>query len=354
MQRASDLILANLLCCHRFPYWQRMQSDELRRRELIRLFGGAAAAWPIAARAQQPAKVARIGHLDLGPASARASRVEALRAGLRDLGYVQGKNVVIEFRWADGVQQLPEIAAELVRMNVDVIFAPSSTMIEAARQATKTVPIVFANHSDPIGTGHVASLSRPGGNITGLSELTTELNAKALEILNEAVPRATRIGVLWNPTTPSHVPGMQSVEAAGKRLGLEVYLLSAATVEDFDAAFVTMERENVGGVFIVPAPITLNQRARLAELALKHRLPTIFGPKDNVEAGGLMSYGPDRNDLIRRAAVYIDKILKGAKPADLPVEQASKYQLVINLKTAKALGLEIPPTLLARTDEVIE
>src|SRR5215470_15256142 len=218
---------------------------DLRRREFIKAVG-AAVAWPLAASAQQPAKVARIGHLDLGPASARTSRVEALRAGLRDLGYVEGKNILIEFRWADGVQQLPELAVELVRMNVDIIFAPSSTMVEPARQATKTIPIVFANHSDPIGTGHVASLSRPGGNITGLSELTTELNAKALEVLKEAVPRATRIGVLWNPTTPSQVPGMQSVEAAGKRLGLELHLVSAVTVEDFDGAFVSMAQENVG------------------------------------------------------------------------------------------------------------
>jgi putative ABC transport system substrate-binding protein len=227
-------------------------------------------------------------------------------------------------------------------------------MVEPARQATKTIPIVFSNHADPIGTGHVASLPRPGGNITGLSDLATDLNAKALEVLKEAVPRATRIGVLWNPTTPSQVPGMQSVEAAGKRLGLELHLASAATAEDFDGAFASMARENIGGVFVVPAPITLMQRARLAELALKHRLPTMFGAKENVEAGGLMSYGADRTDLIRRAAVYIDKILKGAKPADLPVEQASKYQLVINLKTAKALGLEIPPSVLARADEVIE
>jgi len=326
----------------------------ITRGEFITLLGGAAAAWPLAAAAQQPTKVARIGHLDLGPASARASRVETLRAALRDLGYVEGKNIVIEFRWADGTQQLPELAAELVRMNVDVIFAPSSTMVEPARQATKTIPIVFANHADPIGSGHVASLNRPGGNITGLSDLATDLDAKALEVLKEAVPRATRIGVLWNPTTPSQVPGMRSIEAAGKRLGLELYLASAATVEDFDGAFASMAREDVGGAFVVPAPITIMQRARLAELALKHRLPTMFGTKENVEAGGLMSYGADRNDLIRRAAVYIDKILKGTKPADLPVEQASKYQLVINLKTAKALSLEIPPTLLARADEVIE
>jgi putative ABC transport system substrate-binding protein len=227
-------------------------------------------------------------------------------------------------------------------------------MVEPARQATKTIPIVFANHADPIGSGHVASLNRPGGNITGLSDLATDLDAKALEVLKEAVPQATRIGVLWNPTTPSQVPGMRSVETAGKRLGLELHLASAATVEDFDGTFASMARVDVGGVFVVPAPITIMHRARLAELALKHRLPTMFGTKENVEVGGLMSYGADRNDLIRRAAVYIDKILKGAKPADLPVEQASKYQLVINLKTAKALSLEIPPTLLARADEVIE
>jgi putative ABC transport system substrate-binding protein len=330
-----------------------MQFDQLKRREFITLVGAAAAAWPLAARAQQPAKVARIGHLDLGPPFARASRVEALRAGLRDLGWIEGKNIVIEFRWADGVQQLHELAAELVRMNVDVIFAPSSTMVEPARQATKTIPIVFSNHADPIGTGHVASLSRPGGNITGLSELATDLDAKAMELLKEAVP-ATRIGVLWNPTTPSQVPGLQSVRAAGEKLGLALHIVPAARTDEFDAALASMARESVGSVFVVPSPLTLMQRAPLAELALKHRLPTMFGARENVEAGGLMSYGADRHDLVRRAALYIDKILKGAKPADLPVEQASKYQLVINLKTARALGLELPPTLLARADEVIE
>jgi putative ABC transport system substrate-binding protein len=315
---------------------------------------GAAAAWPLAARGQQPAKIARIGYLDLGPASARASRVEALRAGLRDLGWVEGRNIVIVFRWAEGVEQLPELAAELVRMNVDLIFAPSSTMVEAARQATNTIPIVFSNHADPIGTGHVASLPRPGGNITGFSELTTEIDAKALEMLKEALPNATRIGVLWNPTTPSQVPGLESVKTAGEKLGLALHIVSAATAEDFDAAFASMTRENVSGVFVMPAPVTLSRRARLAELALKHQLPTIFGPEENVVAGGLMSYGPDRNDLVRRAAVYIDKILKGAKPADLPVEQPTKFELAINLKTARALGIDIPPILLARADEVIE
>jgi putative ABC transport system substrate-binding protein len=273
---------------------------------------------------------------------------------LRDLGWVEGKNIVIEFRWADNVSQLPALAAELVRMNVDVIFASSSTMVEPARQATKTIPIVFSNHADPIGTGHVASLNRPGGNITGLSELATELDAKALEMLNEAVPQATRIGVLWNPTTPSQVPGLQAVRVAGEKLGLALHIVPAATVEEFDDAFASMARERVGGVFVVPSPLATMERAPLVQLALRYRLPTMFASREIVEAGGLMSYGADRDDLVRRTALYIDKILKGAKPADLPVEQASKYQLVINLKTAKALGLEIPPTLLARADEVIE
>jgi putative ABC transport system substrate-binding protein len=326
----------------------------MKRREFITLLGSVAAAWPVAAPAQQPTKVALIGHLDLGPASARASRVEALRAGLRDLGWVEGKNIVIEFRWADTVQQLAELAAELVRMNVDVIFAPSSTMVEAAQQATKTIPIVFSNHADPIGSGHVASLPQPGGNITGLSGLASELNAKALEMVKEVMPQTKRIAVLWNPTTPSRMPGLQSVKAAGEKLGVTLHMVSAATVEEFDTALASVARERISSLFVVPSPLTLMQRERLTELALKHRLPTMFGAKENVEAGGLMSYGADRNDLVRRAAVYIDKILKGAKPFDLPVEQASKYQLVINLKTAKALGLEIPPTLLARADEVIE
>src|SRR6516225_1941221 len=261
----------------------------MKRREFITLLGGATAAWPLAARAQQPAKVARIGYLDLGPASARASRVQALRAGLRDLGWIEGKNIVVEFRWADGVQQLPELAGGLVRMNVDVIFAPSSTMVEPARQATKTIPIVFANHADPVGIGHVASLARPGGNITGLSEQTTEIDAKALELLKEVLPQATRIGVLWNPTTPSQVPGLQSVKVAGERLGLALQIVPAATGEEFDAALASMAREKIGGVFVMPAPVITAQRAVLAELALKHHLATIFCAKENAVAGGLLS-----------------------------------------------------------------
>jgi putative ABC transport system substrate-binding protein len=325
----------------------------MKRREFITLLGGAVA-WPFAARAQQSAKISRIGYLGFGPASTFATRVEALRTGLRDLGWVEGKNIVIEFRWADGVDELPALAANLVRMHVDVIFASSSTLVGPARQATQTIPIVFSNHADPVGIGDVASLARPGGNITGLSMLLTDLAAKELEILTEAVPQAKRIGVLWNPTTPSHVPAVRAVEDAGEKLGVKLFLVAVRTAEDFDAAFATMVREGVGAFLVVPSPLSTSYRAALAELALQHGLPGMFGHKDYVDVGGLMSYGADIDDLNRRAAVYIDKILKGAKPGDLPVEQASKYQLVINLKTAKALGLDVPPTLLARADEVIE
>jgi putative tryptophan/tyrosine transport system substrate-binding protein len=325
----------------------------MRRRQFITLLGGAAS-WPLAARAQQPAKVPRIGVLRFGPASANAVRVETLRAGLRQLGYVEGNNVAIEFRWAETVDQLPALVAELVRMNVDVILAMSSTEVEPTRQATQTIPIVFAVHADPVGLGHVASLARPGGNITGLTIILTDLVAKQLEILKEAVPQATRIGVLFSPTAPSHRPALQAVETAGARLGVQLVMVPVRTGEDFEGAFSTMSREQVGSFLVVSAPLTISHRARLAELALEHRLPGMVGSKENVEAGGLMNYGADFNDMFRRVATYIDKILKGAKPADLPVEQASKYELVINLKTAKAIGLTVPPTLLAIADEVIE
>jgi putative ABC transport system substrate-binding protein len=325
----------------------------MRRRDFIKV-AGSAIAWPLAAGAEQPAKIAHIGFLGLGPAEAQSSRVKALRAGLRDLGYVDGKNIVIEFRWADTVEQLPELAAELVRMKVDVIFASSSTMVEPARRATKTIPIVFATHADPVGIGHVASLSRPGGNITGLTLLQTDVVAKALEMFKDALPQVTRIGIVWNPTTPSHPPALKAVEAAGAALSVSLHMMPVSTVEDFDGAFATMTRERLDGFLVVASPVTVSQRAPLAALALSHRLPGMFTSKENVEAGGLMSYGPDSEDLTRRAALYIVKILNGTKPADLPVVQPTKFELVVNLKTAKALGLKIPESFLQRADEVIE
>jgi putative tryptophan/tyrosine transport system substrate-binding protein len=325
----------------------------MRRRDFIKGIVGSTA-WPLAARAQQEPQIAHIGFLGLGPAAAQSNRVKALRAGLRDLGYVEGKNIVIEFRWAETVDQLPELAAELVRMKVDVIFASSSTMVEPARQATKTIPIVFATHADPVGIGHVASLARPGGNITGLTMLLTDIVPKDLEMLKDALPQVSRIGILWNPTTPSHPPALKAIEAASTPLGVSLHKEPVSTVEDFDGAFAAMTREHLDGFLVVASPVTIYWRARLAELALAHRLPGVFADKGNVEAGGLMSYGPDNDDLTRRAALYIVKILNGAKPADLPVEQATKFELVVNLKTAKALGLKISESFLLRADEVIE
>src|SRR5215211_869729 len=323
----------------------------MRRREFL---GGAAALWPLPLSAQQPVKVPQIGYLGFGSASAWANRVEAMRVGLRELGYIEGKNIVIEFRWAERADQLRELAAELVRMNVDVIFATSSTEVDAARQATKTIPIVFATHADPVGVGHVATLRRPGGNITGLSMVLTELVTKELAMLKEAVPHAPRIGVLLTSTLPTYAVLKQAVVDTGEMLGVQLQIVPVRTAEDFHGAFEIMARERVSSLLAVVSPLTSTHRMLLAELALRYRLPAMFGTKDNVVVGGLMSYAPDLADLTRRAATYIDKILKGAKPADMPVDQGSKYQFVINLKTAKALGLELPATLLALADEVIE
>ena len=323
----------------------------MERRELIRLLAGAATAWPLAARAQPHAKVPVVGFLGLAP---EFSGVEALRAGLRDLGYIEGNNIIIEWRWAENVEQLPGLADELVAQRVDVIIAPSSTFVQAARQATTTIPIVFAVHADPVGLGHVASLAQPSGNITGMSMLLTELAAKGLEVMTESLPQVRRIGILWNPTTPSHPRALKAIEAAAEKLGIELRMVPAQTLKDFDGAFSTMTQEGVGGFLAVASPLIVAQAAPLAGFALKYRLPGMFPFKENVEAGGLLSYGADRDDLYRRTAAYVDKIIRGAKPADLPVEQASKYRLVINLKTAKTLGIELPPQVLARADEVIE
>jgi len=325
----------------------------MQRREFIALLGSAAA-WPSTGWGQE-AKLSttpRIGFLIFGSPS--AGHVEVLGAALRELGYVEGKNIDVETLLAETVDELPGLAAELVRRKVDLIFAPTSTEVEAARQATHTIPIVFAFHADPVGVGHAASLPRPGGNITGLTMLLTDLSAKELEILKEAVPQAGRIGVLWNPTTPSHAPALKAIEAGAEKLGVKLDVVPARTRDDFPVAFAAMASERVDAVLVVSSPLARVERNLLAELELKHRVPAMFGSRSNVEVGGLMSYAADLDDLTRRAAVYIDKILKGTKPADLPIEQASKYQLVINLKTAKALGLAIPDKILALADEVIE
>ena len=324
------------------------------RRAFIGTLAGGLVTAPLAGEAQPAGKVPQIGYLIYGSRASVAQRTEALQMGLRDLGYVEDKNITFAFRSADTANRLPEVAADLVRLKVDVIFATSSTAVEAARQATKTIPIVFATHADPEGVGHVASLARPGGNITGLSLVLTEAVTKELEIMTRALPHLTRIGVLLTLTAPSHRPASHALAAAAKQLGVQVLTVPVRTPEDLHGAFAMMTRERVKGFLAVASPLTRAQRALLAELGLKHHLPGMFGTRENVEAGGLMSYAPDLVDMTRRAATYIDKILKGARPADLPVEQASKYELVINLKTAKALGLSIPPSLLQRADQVIE
>jgi putative tryptophan/tyrosine transport system substrate-binding protein len=325
----------------------------MRRRDFMAILG-AAAAPTSGLRVQAHDKLARVGFLGLAPASAWAVQTEAFRAGMRELGWAEGSNLTIEYRWAPSVEQLPVAAAELVNMDVNVIVAPASTEVEPARQATKTIPIVFAQHADPIGLGHIASLAHPGGNITGVSMVLPEMTVKALQILKEALPQARRMGVLWNPTTPSHTQVLKAIAPAAEAMEVELLLEPVQRVADFEGVFAAMAQQRADGFVIPSSPLTNSAREALAELGLRYRLPGIFVNRENVVAGGLMSYGANFNDMYRRAAFFVDKIHKGEKPADLPVEQAAKYTLVINLKTAKALGIEIPSSLLARADEVIE
>jgi putative ABC transport system substrate-binding protein len=309
---------------------------------------------PLAAEAQQSGKVYRIGFLWDTPA-VWPHALQAFREGLRDLGWVEGQNIVVEYRWAEGrFERLPGLVEELVRVKVDLIVAPTSIYTGAAKRTTSTIPIVFASHADPIGSGHVGSLARPGTNATGLTIVMSETMAKSLELLKATVPGLSRVSVIWDPATPSHRPGLKAVEDTGRALGLRLHTLAVGSAAEFDSAFAAIVQERAGAVLVLSTPLFIGGAKRLAELALTHKLPTMFGPREHVEAGGLLSYSPDRADLYRRAASYVDKILKGANPADLPVQQATKFELVINLKTAKALRLTIPPLVLARADEIIE
>ncbi len=324
------------------------------RRTFMASMVGAVLSAPLAAEAQRAGKVYRVGFLWDSP-EVWPHALEGFRQGLRDLGWVEGRNIVVEYRWAEGrFDRLPGLAEELVRLKVDIIVAPASIYAEAAKRATSTIPIVFASHADPIGTGHVDSLARPGGNITGLTVMMSETAAKSLELLKEAVPGLSRVAVVWDPATPSHRPALDAVAARGRALGLQVQPLAVRGATEFDGAFSTIVRERASGVLVLSTPLFIGRARRLAELAMNQKLPTMFGPREHVEAGGLLSYSPDRADLYRRAAIYVDKILKGAKPADLPVQQATKFELVINMKTAKAIGLTIPPSFLLRADQVIQ
>jgi putative ABC transport system substrate-binding protein len=326
----------------------------MQRREFIMLLGGTAVAWPLASHAQQPGKVYRIGFLWDSP-DAFVDALEAFRQGLRELGYEESRNIDIEYRWAEGKpDRMRELAEELVRLKVDVIVAPSSIYTAAAKRATSTIPIIFMSHADPLGSSHVASLARPGGNITGLSLMMTETNVKGLALLKEAVPGISRVAVIFDPATPSHGPGLKAVKIAGPTLGLQVQSASVHSATEYDSAFAAIVRERADAVLVLSTPLFIAGAKRLAELCLVNKLPSLFGPKHHVQEGGLMSYSPDRADLWRRGATYVDKILRGIDPADLPVQQPTKFDLVINLKTAKLIGLTVPPTLLARADEVIE
>lgn len=310
---------------------------------------------PLTAQVRQPAKVYRIGVLS-GSGRTSAPHVrQAFYQRLRDLGYVEGQNIIIEWRWAEGkLDRLPDLAAELVQLNVDLIVATAPAPVLAAKNATRTIPIVMVFTPDPVQLGLVASLARPGGNITGLSSMSIDLSAKQLELLKEAVPKILRVAVLMNPANPWHALGLKEVGVRAQALALDLEILEVRRPEEFEDAFSAITRKRGGAVLVLADPMFFTHRTRLAELAAKHRLPAVYGLREHVEAGGLMSYWPNTVDSIRQATTYVDRILKGAKPGELPIEQPTRFELVINLKTAKALGLTIPPSVLVRADQVIQ
>jgi putative tryptophan/tyrosine transport system substrate-binding protein len=312
---------------------------------------------PLAAAAQPPTHVHRIGVLT-GTAGGRdqyyVELVEVFLEGMRALGYVEGQHLVIEYRGAAGqYERFPALTAELVRLPVDVLMTGNTAAALAAKQATSTIPIVIVNVGDAVRTGLVASLARPGGNITGMSIMNPEVVGKMLEILKDVLPTVSRVAILWNPAGPGHALQVRAAEVAAQALGVELLRVEASSPEAFDGAFVAMTRAHAGALLVLGDPVFSQHRSRLAELVATSRLPAIYRVREHVEAGGLMSYGPSLSDTWRRAATYVDKILKGAKPADLPVEQPTKFELVINLKTADALGLTIPPTVLFQATEII-
>jgi len=326
----------------------------MRRREFITLLGGAAIAWPLAARAQQPT-VPVIGFLANTDLALIAHLLKAFRDGLRDHGYVEGQNLFIEYRWAEGtLESRPELAAELVRLKVDLVFAWGTPATAAARRATSTIPIVMVNVGDPVGAGFVASLARPGGNITGVTNFAGDLVVKLVEFLVQVAPGNNRVALLGNPANVLSVLQLKQAETAVRALGLQLHLAEVHAPSDFESAFENIAKARAAGVVLLADPMIVSHRQLVAELAIKHRVPSIFTTKEYAEVGGLMSYGTNIGDMFRQVGAYSGRILKGAKPADLPVVQATEFELVINLQTARMLGLDVPPTLLARADEVIE
>jgi putative ABC transport system substrate-binding protein len=324
----------------------------MRRREFITFVGGALA-WPLTAHAQQ-LKPRRVGFMWDSP-TAFPDAMLAFRTALRELGYVEGQTITIEYRYAEGdPERMRAFAEEFVRLEVDAIVAPSSIYTAAAKQATSAIPIIFMSHADPLGTGHVATLARPSGNATGLSLMMTETNVKLLEIFKEAVPGLSRLAVVYDPSTPSHIPGLKALEVAGPTLNVKIQPVPVSAANEYEQAFAAMVRERAEAALFLSTPLYIGDAKRLAELARAHRIASLFGPRHNVVSGGLISYSPDRKDLWRRGAILLDRVLKGANPAELPVEQPTKFELVINLATAKAIGLKIPEAFLLRADEVIE
>jgi putative tryptophan/tyrosine transport system substrate-binding protein len=311
---------------------------------------------PLAAGAQQAGKVYQVAWLSgSSPSTSPGRVVDAFEQGLKDLGWVEGQNIRLVYRYAGGhFDQLPGVAAELVRMRVDVIVASTPAALAAARKATSTVPIVMVYGPDPVDVGLVASLGRPGGNVTGLTSLSADLSLKQLELLKQIVPGVARVAVLFNPANPWHLGAVERIETAARTMGMRSQRVSVRGPSEFDAAFAAMSRDKANGVLNLSDPMTFTHRARLADLAVKHRLPTMNGVSGYTEAGGLASYWPNDAEMFRRAAAYVDRILRGSRPGDLPIEQPTKFELIINLKTAKVLGLKLPPSLLQRADQVIE
>ena len=304
-------------------------------------------------QAQQPKQPPRIGYLQAPPLSVVAARTNAFRQGLHDLGYIEGKNVIIELRSADEkIDRVPAIVAELVKLNVDIIVSGGSVVTQSAKRATKTIPIIMAQEADPVGSGLVASLARPGGNITGLATLAPELSGKQLELLKEIVPALSRIAVLESPGNSGNAPSLRETERAGRAFGVRIQQIDISH-NDIESAFQTATNARADAILVLSSPFATSQRRKITTLAAKNRLPSVSDRAEFVEDGGLMTYSVSSTDLFRRAAVYVDKILKGSTPADLPVEQPTKFELVINLKTAKQIGLTIPPSVLARADRVI-
>jgi putative ABC transport system substrate-binding protein len=307
------------------------------------------------AEAQQPTKIPRIGFLNAVSPSAVSVRIEAFRQGLRELGYVEGKNMVIEYRYAEGkLDRLPALAAELVRLKVDIIVSAGPQSTRAAKEATVTIPIVMGFDNDPVGSGLVASLARPGGNITGLSTLSPEISGKQLELLKEMVPKLSRVALLGFSGGAVNAQALKEIELAAGAFGVQLQYLEVRDAKDIETAFRAASKGRADAVLVLPSPITLSQRRQVVDLAANSRLPAIYWATEFVEAGGLMTYSVSFTDLFRRAATYVDKILKGAKPADLPVEQPTKFEFIINLKAAKQIGLTSPPNVLARADKVIK